>query len=249
MTTFEICVDSVAGTVAAETAGADRVELCAALFEGGLTPTLGMVERTLERTSTIRVHPIVRPRGGDFLYDEDEIVTMERDIDLLRAAGVHGIVIGALTPTGDIDVETVRRLLDRASGLSVTFHRAFDMTRDPLAALDTLIALGIDRVLTSGREATALDGVPLIAGLVQAAGDRIVVMPGSGIHARNVARILDQTGAIEVHFSASESVDSAAVYRNSVPHMGGRVGPPEFTRKVTTVNAVTGVLSATVHNG
>lgn len=245
MTIFEICVDSVAGTVAAETAGADRVELCAALFEGGLTPTHGMVERTLERASTIRVHPIIRPRGGDFLYDADEIAAMERDIDLLRAAGVHGIVIGALTPNGDIDGETLRRLLDRASGLSVTFHRAFDMTRDPFAALDTLIALGIDRVLTSGKEATALDGAPLIAELVRAADDRIVVMPGSGIHARNVARILAQTGAREVHFSASEAVDSAAVYRNAVPHMGGRVGPPEFTRKITTVDAVTQVLSAT----
>jgi copper homeostasis protein len=244
--TYEVCVDGVAGAVAAERAGADRVELCAALFEGGLTPSLGTVEQTLSRVSRIRVHPIVRPRGGDFCYDADELAVMERDITRFRAAGVPGVVIGALTPDGAVDSPTVRRLLAAADGLSVTFHRAFDMVADPLAALDTLVELGIDRVLSSGQEASALDGAPLIAELVAAAGDRIAVMAGAGVTHRNVARIVAQTGVSEVHFSAGEIADSPMRYRNNRPYLGGRVGPPEFARKVTTAEAVSRVLAAPI---
>lgn len=241
---YEVCVDGVAGAVAAEEAGADRVELCAALFEGGLTPSLGTVERALARTTQVRVHPIVRPRGGDFRYDADEVAAMVRDVELVRAAGVPGVVIGALAPDGSVDVPVVERLLAAADGLSVTFHRAFDLTADPFAALETLVGLGIDRVLTSGQEASALEGAPLIAELVRAAGDRITVMAGAGVNHRNLTRIVAETGVSEVHFSAGEVRDSPMEHRNPRPHLGGRTGPPEYSRKVTTVEAISRVLRA-----
>lgn len=241
---YEVCVDGVDGAVAAEEAGADRVELCAALFEGGLTPSLGMVERALARTSRVRVHPIIRPRGGDFCYDPDEVAVMVRDLELVRAAGVPGVVIGALAPDGSVDVPVVRRLLAAAGGLPVTFHRAFDLAADPFAALEALVGLGVERVLTSGQEASALEGSPLIAELVRAAGDRITVMAGAGVNHRTVARVVAQTGVSEVHFSAGELRDSPMTHRNARPHLGGRVGPPEYARKVTTVEAISRVLGA-----
>ncbi len=242
--TYEVCVDSVAGAVAAEDAGADRIELCSALFEGGVTPSLGLVEQVLGRVSRIRVHPIVRPRGGDFVYDSDEVALMRRDVELFRTAGVAGVVTGALTPDGAVDVPVLRSLLAAASGLSTTFHRAFDLVADPFAALETLVGCGVDRVLTSGQEASALEGAPLIAELVSAAAGRITVLAGAGVTERNVARIVAQTGVTEVHFSAGELVDSPMVHRNSRPHLGGRTGPPEYARKVTTTAAVGRVLRA-----
>jgi copper homeostasis protein len=258
---YEVCVDGVAGAVAAEEAGADRVELCAALFEGGLTPSLGTVERALALTTRVRVHPIVRPRGGDFSYDADEVAVMVRDVELVRAAGAPGVVIGALAPDGSVDVPVVERLLAAAVGrgrssltrrptgderprMSVTFHRAFDLTADPFAALETLVGLGIDRVLTSGQEASALEGAPLIAELVRAAGDRITIVAGAGVNHRNVARVVAATGVSEVHFSAGEVRDSPMDHRNPRPHLGGRVGPPEYSRKVTTVEAISRVMRA-----
>lgn len=241
---YEVCVDTVSGVLAAEEAGADRVELCAALFEGGLTPSLGTVERALARTSRVRVHPIIRPRGGDFCYDPDEVAAMVRDVELVRAAGAPGVVVGALAPDGSVDVPVLERLLAAADGLSVTFHRAFDLAADPFAALEALVGLGVHRVLTSGQEASALEGAPLIAELVRAAGDRIVVMAGAGVNHRNVTRIVAQTGVSEVHFSAGESGDSPMTFRNPRPHLGGRVGPPEYSRKVTTVEAISHVMEA-----
>ncbi|MGA8116585.1 MAG: copper homeostasis protein CutC, partial [Actinocatenispora sp.] len=241
---YEVCVDGVAGAVAAEEAGADRVELCAALFEGGLTPSLGTVERVLARVSRLRVHPIVRPRGGDFVFDDDEVAVMARDVELFRAAGVPGVVVGALTPSGAVDTVTLDRLLAAAEGLSVTFHRAFDLAADPFAALEALVGAGVDRVLTSGQEPSALEGAPLIARLVAAAGDRITVMAGAGVNHRNLGRIVAQTGVSEVHFSAGEVVDSPMTYRNPRPYLGGRVGPAEYSRKVTTVDAVRRVLGS-----
>lgn len=242
--TYEVCIDSVAGALAAEAGGAHRVELCSALFDGGLTPTFGTVERTLARVSTIRVHPIIRPRGGDFVFDDDEIAAMERDIEAVVAAGVHGVVIGALTPEGDVDVDTCRGLMDRAQGRSVTFHRAFDMARDPHAALETLIELGVDRVLTSGQEASALEGAPLIGELVRAAGDRITVMPGAGVTARNLDRIRTETGATEYHFGVWETEESPAKHRNHRPHMGGELRRPEYTRKITSRSGVAEFVAA-----
>ncbi|MCC5579500.1 copper homeostasis protein CutC [Microtetraspora sp. AC03309] len=242
--TYEVCIDSTAGALAAERAGAHRVELCSALFEGGLTPTLGVVEATIAAVSAIRVHVIVRPRGGDFVYDEYEIAAMERDVAAIGNAGAHGVVIGALTLSGEVDVEVVKRLIGAAGGLSVTFHRAFDMTADPFAALDTLAPLGVDRVLTSGQDTTALEGAPLIASLVEHAGDRMIIMPGGGITPRNVRRVVAATGAKEIHFAALVDAPSPAVYRNPHPFMGGELRQPEYARRVTSPGVVGDVIAA-----
>lgn len=225
--TYEICIDSVAGAIAAEKAGAHRVELCAALFEGGLTPTLGTVRAALAAVSSIKVNVIVRPRGGDFIFDEHEVAAMEHDVALIREAGAHGVVIGALTPAGTIDRPVVERLLAAAGGLPVTFHRAFDMAADPFAALEELIELGVGRVLTSGQDVSVLEGAPLIAELVERAGDRIIVMPGGGVTDRNVARVVAATGAREIHFAALSEQPSPAVHRNPYPFMGGELRQPD----------------------
>ncbi|MEU4835141.1 copper homeostasis protein CutC [Streptosporangium sp. NPDC023615] len=240
----EICIDSTAGALAAEQAGAHRVELCSALFDGGLTPTLGTVEATLAAVSAIRVHVIVRPRGGDFIYDAYEVAAMERDVATIRDAGAQGVVIGVLTPSGEVDVEVARRLIDAAGDLSVTFHRAFDMTADAFAALDTLVSLGVDRVLTSGQDVTALEGAPLIASLVERAGDELVVMPGGGITPRNVHRVVEATGATEIHFAALVDAPSPAVHRNPHPFMGGELRRPEYGRLVTSPRLVSEVIAA-----
>ncbi|MCP2338990.1 copper homeostasis protein CutC [Actinomadura rupiterrae] len=242
--THEICIDSVEGAIAAEKAGAGRVELCAALFDGGLTPTLGTVRAALAAVASIRVHVIIRPRGGDFIFDEHEIAAMEHDVRLVREAGAHGVVIGALTPAGEIDRPVTERLMDAAGDLSVTFHRAFDMAADPFAALDTLIDLGVHRVLTSGQDTSALEGAPLIAELVRRAGDRIVIMPGGGITDRNVARVVAETGAREIHFAALAPEDSPAVHRNPYPFMGGELRRPEYERLVTSGAGIGAVIRA-----
>jgi len=197
----EICVDSIAGVRAAKAAGAQRVELCADLLEGGITPSRGMIHeaRTIEG---LGLNVIIRPRGGDFLFDDDEFAIQRADIETAKAERADGVVIGLLTADGEIDEKRTRALIELARPLSVTFHRAFDVAADPFGALETLIKLGVDRVLTSGQEATALEGLPLIAELIERAGDRIVIMPGGGITARNVERIVTQARPRELHFAA-----------------------------------------------
>lgn len=241
---YEVCVDSVDGALAAQRAGAHRVELCAALFDGGLTPTLGTVETTLAAVSGIGVQVIIRPRGGDFVYGPYEVSAMERDVRAVRAAGVNGVVIGALTPAGEVDRVVIERLMVAAGGLSVTFHRAFDMAADPHATLEELIDLGVDRVLTSGQEASALDGGPLIAELVAQAGSRIGVMAGGGVTERNASRIVAATGVPELHFTALVDEPSPAVHRNPRPHLGGALRRPEYARQATSADRITAIMAA-----
>ncbi len=191
------------GVRAARSAGAARVELCASLIEGGITPSRGMI-RAARRIDGIKLHVIIRARGGDFLFSDDECAVMAADIETAKAEGADGVVIGQLTADGSIDVAHTKMLMALARPMSVTFHRAFDMTPDPYAALATLIDLGVERVLTSGQEATVLEGLPLITGLVKRAGNRIIVMPGGGITARNVDRIVSAAKPQEIHFAALE---------------------------------------------
>ncbi|MGH6922992.1 MAG: copper homeostasis protein CutC [Propylenella sp.] len=239
---YEICVDSVAGVRAAKDAGADRVELCADLLEGGITPSRGMIRRA-RTVEGIKLHVIVRPRGGDFLYDDDEFAVMLADIDAAKAERADGIVIGFLNADGTIDTERTRALIERARPLSVTFHRAFDMTPDPFQALETLIDLGVDRVLTSGQEASVLEGLPLIVELIRRAGDRIVVMPGGGITRGNVRRIVEAARPQELHFAALEPSASGMRYRREHLFMGGELRPPEYDRAVTSAAAIRGVIA------
>ncbi|MYS24303.1 copper homeostasis protein [Streptomyces sp. DvalAA-14] len=243
-TRFEVCVDSAVGARTAQDAGAHRVELCSALFEGGVTPSAGLVETALQAAPGIDVYVLIRPRGGDFIYDAYETRAMVRDIETAVGLGVHGVVIGALTDRGDVDAALLRQLTGAAAGLPVTFHRAFDMARDQFDALETLIALGVDRVLSSGAESTALEGAPRLAELVEAAAGRTVIMPGGGINARNAARILRITGAAELHFSASAGIDSPARHRNTRPAMGGSLRNDEFRRRVTDRAAIEAIRSA-----
>lgn len=245
---FEICVESVAGVRAAHAAGADRVELCASLLEGGLTPTLGTMLMA-RKISEIKLHVMIRPRGGDFLYDADEIAAMEADIATAKSIGADGVVFGMLDSEGRIDAELTERLVARARPAAVTFHRAFDMTPEPMHALETLIGLGVERVLTSGQEPTAFEGAERIADLVRAAHDRIIVMPGGGITARNAARVAEITGASEMHFAARVPTASAMRFRRADMFMGGELRPPEYDRLETDPVMVAEIMTAAGKDG
>lgn len=239
---FEICVDSVAGVRAAKAAGADRVELCADLLEGGITPSRGMI-RQARMIEGVGLHVIIRPRGGDFLFDDDEFATMRSDIETAKAEGADGVVIGLLSATGEIDIARTRELIALARPLSLTFHRAFDMTPEPFGALATLIELGVDRVLTSGQEASVLEGLPLIVELTKRAGDRIVIMPGGGITARNAERIVAAARPREIHFAALEPIASGMWFRRPDMFMGGELRPPEYDRLDTSAASVRAVIA------
>jgi copper homeostasis protein len=230
---YEICVDSVAGVRAAKEAGARRVELCADLLEGGITPSLGMI-RQARKVSGIDLNVMIRPRGGDFLFNTDEFAAMRADIETAKAEGADGVVIGLLTAAGEIDGPRTRELIALARPLSVTFHRAFDVAAEPFRALETLIELGVDRVLTSGQEASVLEGLPLIVELTKRAGDRIVIMPGGGITARNVERIVAAAKPREMHFAALDAIESGMRFRRPHVFMGGELRPPEYDRLDTS---------------
>jgi copper homeostasis protein len=200
---FEVCVETSAGVRAALAARADRVELCANLAVGGITPSAGLIEWAVEAArGRLCVHVLVRPRGGDFVYDGDEEDVMARDIRAAKAAGADGIVIGALTPDATVDVALTARLIALARPLTVTFHRAFDETSDPAAAFGDVLALGANRLLTSGGATTALEGAEVIRALVDRSGGKIEVMAGSGVTERTAAEIVRRTGVRELHFSA-----------------------------------------------
>jgi len=202
---LEVAANSVASALAAEAGGAARVELCSALEVGGLTPSHATIATAMERLH-IPVQVLIRPRAGDFVYDDLECEVMRRDIETCKVLGCAGVVIGVLTAAGDLDMPRCRGLMDAARGTSVTFHRAFDFVRDPEHTLEAIIALGCDRLLTSGQGADALAGAPLIRRLVEQARGRITIMPGGGIDARNIAAIAQATGAHEFHASAKVRV-------------------------------------------
>jgi copper homeostasis protein len=195
---FESCIDSHEALLASALGGAGRVELCARLDVGGTTPDAALIERCVASVA-IPVFVMIRPRGGDFVYDRDEVAAMEADIATARAAGARGVVFGATRPDATIDVDVMRRLIDGARPLPVTCHKAIDATCDPLEALDALLALGVDRVLTSGGADTAAAGAATIARMVARAGDALVVLAGGGVRAHNVAALVRATGVREVH--------------------------------------------------
>ena len=234
---IEACVDSVESAVAAENGGAKRVELCAALLEGGLTPSAGAIALTRERID-IGLHVIMRPRGGDFLYTDLEHEVMLRDIDSAEAAGADGVVIGILDARAQVDEARTRELIERARPMSVTYHRAFDMTREPFEALETLVGLGVDRILTSGQEESAMAGLDLLRKLVERAGDRVIIMPAGNIHESNVTKIAKETGAKELHVTGFKDIDSGMQFRNPRVYMGGLLRPPEYTRSVTDAESI-----------
>jgi copper homeostasis protein len=243
MMQIEVCVDSPQGVSAAREGGADRVELCDNLFEGGTTPSIGSVNMA-RRIEGIKLHIIIRPRGGDFLYSDVEFDTIRMDVAAARSASVDGIVIGMLTADGMIDKVRTNELVTLARPMSVTFHRAFDMTVDPMAALEDLIEIGIDRVLTSGQQTDALSGAETIKKLVEAAGERIVIMACGSIDETNAADVVAQTGASNFHFTAFEEKTSEMTFINGAISMGSENAPSEYVRKVTSAEKVGLVIKA-----
>lgn len=239
----EICVEGIDGLMAAQEAGADRVELCAALVEGGITPSIGTVRQALA-VATIPFHVIVRPRGGDFLYSELEYRSMLEDVAALRGLGVAGVVVGCLAADGTIDEPRMAALVEAAGPLAVTCHRAFDMTRDAADALEALVRCNVGRVLTSGQRDTAGEGAALLAQLVAQAAGRIVVMGCGGLDAGNVGGVLAATGLPELHFAALKDVPSGMLYRNPNVGMGGTDLDREYRNTVTDPAAVAATIAA-----
>ncbi|MDF1503292.1 copper homeostasis protein CutC [Roseisolibacter sp. H3M3-2] len=239
----EACVDTVASAAAAEAGGAGRVELCANLVEGGTTPSAGTIATARERLR-IPLFVIVRPRGGDFLHDAEELAVMRRDVAEARRLGADGVVVGALTPAGRVDAGAVRALLDAARALAVTFHRAFDAARHADEALDALVALGIDRVLTSGGAPTAPEGAAALGALVRRAAGRLTVLAGGGLTAANVGAVVAASGVREVHVRGAERVGSGMRYRRAGVGVSKPYVPDEFSRVVTDAARIAEVVAA-----
>jgi copper homeostasis protein len=241
---LEICANSVASCLEAQKGGAYRVELCAAIPEGGTTPSYGDIALARELLE-IKLNVIIRPRGGDFLYSDLEQRIMLKDIEAARKLGADGVVIGCLTPQGEVDMPRIRELIQAAEGMSITFHRAFDMCRDPFEGLEQIIELGCDRILTSGQQPKAEQGIELLKELVKEAGNRIIIMPGSGVNAQNIAKLAKETGAKEFHLSARESVESGMIYRNPHLKMGNDVIViDEYSQQVTRAGKVEEIIRA-----
>ena len=239
---LEICVDSSESALAAERGGAHRVELCGDLLEGGITPSAGLIE-TVRKRVRIGVHVIIRPRGGDFCYTADEFESMKRDVLAAKHLGADGVVFGILKEDGHIDTARIRTLVELARPLSSTFHRAFDMSVDLNQALEDVIHSGISRVLTSGGEQNAEDGIPTIARLVAAAKSRVAIMVGGGIRETNARRILAETGAREIHANVGHCVASPMMYRNNKIALGAIKGS-EYQRVAVLHDRVRKLLDA-----
>lgn len=241
--TFEVCLQSPDDAVAARAGGATRVELCAALAEGGITPSRAAIAVCRDAVD-IDVMVMIRPRGGDFDYTARELDTMAADVRYCRRTGVTGVVFGVLDPDGTVARTQVQNLVDEAGpDLSVTFHRAFDVCADPFAALDTLMDLGVDRVLSSGQAATVPAGRELLRRLVDHAAGRIGILPGCGITPENVAGLVRYLGVDEFHATAFASQPSRMTHRNPAVYMG-TPGLPEYERLVTSAAEVRRFLTA-----
>lgn len=248
---FEVCANSVESCRAAQRGGADRVELCAGIPEGGTTPSYGEIkqarrvldEGTAQGLKATRLHVIIRPRGGDFLYSELELERMAEDIRICRELGADGVVFGCLRPDGSLDTDANKQLLEAAqhptpnTQLSTTFHRAFDRCAQPEQALEELISQGFDRVLTSGQQATAAEGIALLKKLHEQAQGRIKILAGCGVNEQNIRKIHEATGVTEFHFSAREARKSRMIFANPDVYMGAK-GADEDTILVTSEERV-----------
>ena len=217
---LELCTETLEGVFAAAEAGAHRIELCSALAEGGVTPSLGLFRQAKMR-SKLPIHVLVRPRAGNFCYSDLELAVMLEDIVQFREAGAAGLVFGTLTPEGSLELPKMKQLMAASDPLPVTFHRAFDVCLEPFKVLEQLIALGVTRVLTSGQEPDALTGASRLKALTEQAGDRIVIMAGGGIRASNAAQLVRETGVSELHFSAQKPLQ--------LPFSSFSFGSPAFT--------------------
>jgi copper homeostasis protein len=240
---IELCIERPDDTAVAQASGADRVELCASLLEGGLTPSAGAIRRA-RAVASLPVHAMIRPRGGDFAYEAGELAVMHDDIAMARASGATAVVFGCLTLDGDIDETATAALVAAARPMGVTVHRAFDMTRDPAQALEALIRCGVDRVLTSGQRPTAVEGVPLLRALVQQAGGRIGIMGCGDLAPDTIAAVRRETGLRELHFAALGTRPSAMRFRNQAVGMGGTALEREYTHYATDADLARATVTA-----
>jgi copper homeostasis protein len=239
---IEVCANSIDSALAAQQGGADRIELCCNLIEGGTTPSFATIEFARSLLS-IRLNVLIRPRGGDFLYSNLEFEIMKRDIEVCKKMGVDGVVFGVLDENGNIDKVRTKELIKAARPMNVTFHRAFDMSNDPFQALSVLMDMGVERLLTSGQQEKALDGISLIEKLVTLAGDKIIIMPGSGITSRNIKEIILATGAKEYHMTGKKGMKSRMTFKNTQISMGGDSEVPEYLISITDADEISRVVS------
>lgn len=235
---LEICANSVESCMEAQEGGATRIELCMGIPEGGTTPSVGMIEEAVKSVG-IPVHVIIRPRGGDFCYTPSELRQMKRDITVARESGAAGVVFGCLDPAGNFDKKANEYLLDECKNLHVTFHRAIDVSRNPMEIIDECIRTGkIGRILTSGCASTALEGASVIKKMISHAKGRIGIMAGCGIRIENLKAIHEATGAVIFHSSLRHATDSAMLFRRTGVSMGGTVTIDEFKHEVTSSELV-----------
>lgn len=232
---LEICANSYSSALAAQHGGAKRVELCDNLAEGGTTPSYAQIALSKKNLS-IEIWPIIRPRGGDFLYSNLEFELMKEDIKICKSLNCDGIVTGILKANGQIDKERTAELVKLAKPLKVAFHRAFDMSHDMEKALEDLIDLGIVRVLSSGGKSSAINGSETLSKLIKQANGRISIMPGAGINETNIQELINQTGATEFHASAKAFVGSKMEYRNMATKMGSI--EDEYQYELTSIEKV-----------
>ncbi|MFZ4647563.1 MAG: copper homeostasis protein CutC [Gemmataceae bacterium] len=238
---IEVCCYSLADCFAAQQAGVNRIELCGGLSDGGLTPSTGLIQ-LVKQQILLPVYVMIRPRGGDFVYDESEIAVMQYDIQLAKQMGVDGLVLGCLNPDGTVDEHLTRHLINIASSLPVTFHRAFDLTRDPFEALQAIIRTGAVRILTSAQQPAAELGVELFRELVKQAAGRIEIMAGAGVNAQN-AQLLAQTGVDALHLSGQQTTPSPMQFRSPTVRMASAV-QGEYDRVGTSEEKVKAVVWA-----
>ncbi|CAG2168493.1 unnamed protein product [Oppiella nova] len=234
---LEVCVDSIESIVSANNAGAHRIELCSALEIGGLTPTIGLVKQTQELCPKLPIYAMIRPRSGDFCYSDNEILIMQKDIQILKSNGVNGFVFGILKTDGTIDTKNCKLLIETAAPLECTFHRAFDVISDAKESLEEVIRLGFTRILTSGQSNTAANGVENIGKLVEWAQHRISIMAGAGVTEDNVEFIINKTKVRELHSSASHVKRSQMTYHNKSVSMGANTAD-EYSLKVVSEEKV-----------
>jgi copper homeostasis protein len=234
---LEICADSIESAIIAQESGANRIELCENLPEGGTTPGPGKIYSTRSNLD-ITLNVLIRPRGSDFLYTDPEFDIMRREIEICGEAGVDGVVFGILLRDGNIDIERTARLVELASPMEVTFHRAFDLSLDPEKGLEDIINTGAARILTSGHKNKAIEGADLIASLVGLAGSRIIIMPGSGINETNIANIASITKASEFHLTGRKTIISDMEFRRNGIMMGDINGYDEYSRKVADSDTI-----------
>jgi len=234
---IEACVNSAISAIEAQKGGADRVELCENLHDGGTTPSAGAIRFAREKLH-IGLFVMIRPRGGDFLYSNDEFGIMMEDIKVAKELGADGVVFGILNKDGTIDKERMKILAELSRPMGITCHRAFDMTIDPHQALEELISLGIDRILTSGQQKTALEGAFLIHNLIKKSNDRIIIMPGSGVKEHNIEELIRLTGAREIHIHLEKQEPSRMIFKNSDVYMG----KPDLSEFEHTITDWAGIL-------